>query len=921
MIRIFKRLLLLGIFVMVGFITIGCFENTTTDNTQQSTSTSNNTTDSTTITNTTEDTTTIGITTTESTTTNNTTTQPPATTTTTTLMEEEYENLDELNISLNRLDNAIFEIDFDSIFADSFISNESQTTDLSYQSKSYQITRLASGNEDETYNPEDYTRHPYWNQFAYNNSIFEMPNEVNNMYIFDTTLNSFNNLAMNNLYDCAESQTRAAKELSNWAIDHITVMDTWIINDNLDRKFLLNYDDTNDQVNLYSIYDIEIYNTMSYEKTTIYYNQKGEEVIEYWVNQVDFNSGRTVNIYYNSIAARDFNYYNNEVYDSGATYHHYRGVNLGSDGHYTYYDNTWGIKSGDYGWYSYSPRVNVSEELIDNDYNPTIHVYCPNGDSNVIKINQYGDVYHISLYLPSMDGLEGIVIEKDGLTTDNVDSLSTQEFLINEGYIPLPDYYTLDDQSIYVTGIDTINGRFLTTDGLWNDSVLLKSVELDIGFEGEREYAEYAKYYGILNLDVTASNVESALDELYAYLNHLGLTYKYDDINLLFDETAEFFENYNAIIKNIRITNDVMHIDDFPYADFTSLGQTYNDIKDYIMIKDTIIDMQTLYDEINMEDMPLNTGVNTVEFIQLNDHFDGVASISELGIDTSDLTFTFNQSPILQGDKNYTIFYALSVQDKDYIIGQEANQLYQYVDLVIDGNALINIEPTLIDGTYAFTMFLGKVTEEGYVRISDVVPIPISSFTAFEKDVINSELGGSFDLRYLYNEGVSYLDTTFIDTTPPNVGFETVMAILSGDVLLDTPLDFNVTSTIETLLEYILFVEDNYDEEIIYGYSNFTFNGVIVNNFTDPILTGDYTFTVSDQAGNSTTISFTINVYCNVTFLDQDSNIIDEQMVVYGGTAVAPAVEEMEGFTITWSGELDNITENVYLVLSYVMDE
>ncbi|TNF08817.1 MAG: hypothetical protein EP317_02255, partial [Bacillota bacterium] len=275
------------------------------------------------------------------------------------------ENADELLISLNRLENAQFEVDLDTIFSQA--SSEQSVKKSRSLSYFYDPNRLLSMGE--SIDPTSYIPHNYWNHMYYYEGLFTQPEVIDGYHVITSSLTSMSSHALNNLYEVNIQVTSHARDKADWAVDFITVVDTWVTTDNY--QYLLHYNDEIDRVELYTI--IDIYGdgkVMSYEKIYVYYNNLGEEVVESWVNQIytdeEMPGYPGVLGYHNAINGRDFNYYAiwlDESYQP-TDMHHYRGINLSEDGYFEYYDNSYLMIEGEYGWYTVQPNIDMLNETI-----------------------------------------------------------------------------------------------------------------------------------------------------------------------------------------------------------------------------------------------------------------------------------------------------------------------------------------------------------------------------------------------------------------------------------------------------------------------------------------------------------------------------------------------------------------------------
>ncbi len=861
-----------------------------------------------------------------------TTTESTTTTQTTTEVSSDYEGIDELYISVDRLDNAVFDIDFDSIFTgDVDFPQQAYLPNLRNQNL-FANRSLIDHTRSFEINVEDYLQHPYWREYYYHVDLFSMPNLVNGMYLFTESLEDYNDHALNNLYTVSEEVIGRAKADADWAVENIKLLDTWIESENYGeyRKNLLQYDRIRDRVILYTYiefdYDSADWSAFIYTKTEVYYNDRGEEVIENWYSQI-YDTGiegeeiMYTDIYYNSVAARDFNYYNVLRNDdwSPKGYHHFRGINRQDDGKFVYYDNTWTMVEGESGWYNFNPVIDhVNEQILAYDY-PNLTVYTPDSSSNVIDIQGGANgTYYIHLYLPAFEGIEGVLIEEDKLLQLHVDSEEYMQMFIDLGLTPLPDYYGASNEiRSEVTGFQTSVGRFLSSDPIWQNSVDLIGVELRIGKEGTRAYQYYHNYYGKAVFEVQATSSAEAMTNLSHYLTEAGITYQADDLQRLFTEAKDVRTNANDILKEVKFTNSIMGIALKPYQTFANYQSVINQIYDYVHMRDEFQALLESAETIAFDEMPDDIDISQITFIDMETSVTGTATISNTDFDTRNLSIDLNRSPIFQTDAEYSVFYSFSVGQKTFVMDMETKQIYQQNAMSFFGETHDIFAGDIPEGTYVLSMFVGKVVDESIIRISNVLPVPVQPFTSFYVDFDTPELGGFKTFIYAYAENKAYVQVTFTDAQAPMVSTSFAEAMITGDYTVPSPIDLS-TGTIHDLLALIYGIHDNVDGTITdYDYQNFTHETVAITSNDDVLVPGVYTFTIVDAADNETEIIMTISLSSTVNFYEGEL-LLKTEVVPYSSAATAPDYVPQNGYSFSWDKDFTVITEDtdIHLVLT-----
>ncbi|MBU0996462.1 MAG: InlB B-repeat-containing protein [Firmicutes bacterium] len=879
---LFKKVIFLSMFLVL-FLLIGCTGLTSTETTVTTSTTSSDT---------------VSSQTTLTTTTTTTTTQTTTTTTTTEVVEQ-LENLDALVLSLDRLETVEINVDFDSIFSE----NSQDISNLSFVPKRYlpgigTEWILSSGNENETYDPEDYVHHTYWPEPMYHKNLYIEPTLEGGMYHIDTLLNSYNNTALNNLYQVSEGVFLQANDEVDWAVDHISVMNTWIQTNDM-GKFMLDYDSINDIVNLYHVWYQEDWGLTSLNKISVYYNENGEEVIEKWTNEY-YSKGDYPGAfgYFNTIGSRDFNYYcvwlNEELELSDQ--HHFRGINQTENGNYEYYDNDYSVISGDSGWYTILRFTDpVTGNLV--GYKQMMDTYCPTGDSNVITWSESWDGYHAKVYLPAFSGLEEILVQEGGIVARNQDSPDTQAFLIGEGKELMPNQYVYNSNGTdWITGIKTAEGSFLSTDAYWNDVVKLSHVELSIASEGEKEYANYYKYLGTMELIVDADSLEEAGQVIAQYFAYVGLTYKYGDSAELFAEFNEVYENFDDIASQVQITNKIMNNPYMPYRSSDQHTQTLGFIYEYLNIREGFLQMLEDIDTINYADMPPMEDITSVNLLDASEYITGELSFTNNQIDSTGLDVTIPQSTLLRTQNEYTIYYAFAVGNKLFNIGSELAQTYSGTALQFTNGSLLDIPEDLPDGEYALMLYYAKNENPGTVRISNTVLAPFAPADPVQIEIEHPEMGFRTVFQLVFQDGYAFMNVFHEDIQPPFVTVEGHTGIYLGVMTVSGPIYLNGQITVGEFLNHVININDNFDGQIIVDYMNLSHNGNPLTSDSDLMESGTYVLTVEDSSGNISEITFdNVIVQFQVDFILPDSTILT-QFVNMGEDALPPDVAVDYGY-------------------------
>lgn len=828
------------------------------------------------------------------------------------------ENADELILSLTRLQEAQFSVNLDSIFSQ---TNSQQSVKRSRNVFDIYGTAVIHDTSD-GFNPAEFIPHNYWNSFYYHPGLYQQPQVVDGYQVITSTLSSYSSHALNNLYLVNTQVTSHARERADWAVDYITVMDTWV--DFGDYLYLLHYDETLDRVELYTIWTNDSYGVTSFEKIYVYYNQKGEEIVESWVEQIyeDTSTYPGVLGYHNSIAGRDFNYYAiwlDEDYQP-TTQRHYRGINANSEGVYEYYDGSTSMISGEYGWYTIDPGIDDQRALLYYPDKPMITVYTPDASSDVFRIMPMFDGgYYVDVYLPSMRGVDALLVENGGMIQQNQDSIDTQNMLISQGFSPMPDWWIVDSsRSDLIKGFKTQKGTYLETPNETVGDVILKRFDIEIGSEGHRIYDTYFNYFATASLYVNANDIDELVVLLTAYFEEIGLTYKYGSTANLFLEFASIFENYETIGRNISIVNEISSLNNKTYSSYEAYLETHQFITAYLSIRETLVGMQSAFSVINQSEMPSKEDLNKITLIDTAKNISGSLSAVEKEISTEGITATLKRSPLLQQGKSYTLYYALQVGGRLIVIGQETPQIFSGQDLTFTGNQSFVIPEDLTVGHYELVVFFGKEVLDAYLRISNPLALPITGLNPYHVITPDDDFEMATDTYVYTAEDKLKVNVENIDLYPPKITFGIDGEIYQGEVTINEWM-MPLGSTVYDLLKMLRII-DNFDGLIDSKVSMIQKDGSSLN-LSDVLTETGWTISVTDTASNTTKITFTkISFGYTVTWI-LDEEVIEKMIVKPGETITPLNLPERVGYTITgWDTEDFTINENRIIHALYTIN-
>lgn len=831
------------------------------------------------------------------------------------------DDADELIISLTRLQEAQFGVNLDAIFS---TASSTQSVRRSRSLTSIYGESVIFDTSD-GFDPEDFIPHNYWNTFFYHEGLYQQPQVIDGYQVITSTLSSFSDHALNNLYQVNTEVTDSARKRADWAVDNITVMDTWV---NFGEYLnLLHYDETLDRVELYTIWESELAGAISYEKIYVYYNEKGEEVVESWVEQNldDKDTYPGAIGYYNAIAGRDFNFYvcyldhNYEPTDNLM----FRGINLNEDGIYEYYDNSTSMISGDYGWYTVYPGIDSEREIIYYPDKPIVTVYSPDASTNVFEITpMFEGGYNVEVYLPSMYGVEALLVEDGGIVSVNQDTALTQAMFIEQGFTPMPNWWKYDASIPDISvGFKTSKGTYYAEQDNLEQDVRFNRLEIEIASEGLRAYDNYFNYFGIITLYVDAMSIEEMVSMLTTYFETIGLTYKYGSTENLFIEVGHIFENYETIGRSLSVINDIADFDTETYLSYENYTATRSFITSYIQVRNELLGMQEEFDVIDQFDLPSKDDLNKVTLINTGLNTSGTLSATEKEISTSGITATLKRSPLLQSGESYSLYYALQIGGRLIPLAHEDAKVFTNQDLTFTGSKTFVIPENLEVGAYELVTFFGKVVLDTYLRISNPIALSITGLDSYHVTTLDPTYDMATDTHVYTESGILKVFVQNIDLHAPKVTISDDVEDYQNEVILDE-LMIPIGSTVEDLLS-LLVVIDNFDGLMAPDVSIITKDDLPVA-LTDLLTETGWKISVSDLAGNETIITLTkISFGYTVTFM-WDEEVLDE-MIIPSGETVTPTTPVKPGYTFTnWDSDNFVITEDriikaIYTVNSYTI--
>jgi hypothetical protein len=657
-------------------------------------------------------------------------------------------------------------------------------------------------------------------------------------------------LEFRNLNAGISSYALSSKERVDWALENIRIMDTWVILGNL--KYQLSYDETEDIVTLSTAnVDYQSEDDLTYNLTQIevYYNDKGLLVV-------------TVSDAYKIDGYANFGK-----------------LTFIPDVLYEWVSDTWvnGVlekfpNSGGPGWFKAYKNEDTG-----------LWMYLRSTDRN-ISFNVQMATGWIQTFV-RLAGFEDAIIEKATFDYVKVGNQSLDNDVFTFNFVD-GDFTTFTFYPTAFTGWSEITSKISETERKnlndWNPTVnpfldLYDTEKATIIFENAYVSADPIE----IETSVRSSNVDDINGDYYVayviesririednYLNMLepikdrfklyGFEYKYGSLEELFNETIETILNLPRIFDYFELSGVRGFTDLTKYQ--TVVEEELNSIHSLARRFDVAFELSPSVNFIDIEAFDLDE----VSFINMNGIVSGAATYdpSTNRFDTSSIVVAINPSVLLQRDENYTIVYGLLSEQSFTYLGQELP--VTYVGEAFNGNGGLNQELTkdqLFDGAFVLVGFIARVTDTGYIRVSNVSVIPFESFDE-TLEVVN-ENGFAIESKVTFNEGLFVTINTRDEEAPTitvNINDGEIVQQFKGDLeenVINIEIDTNSTLTLSQALES-LSITDNSLELIQVALLNIEFNGASVSAFDQLLSVGTYVITISDSSDNVTQVRFVI---------------------------------------------------------------
>ena len=264
----------------------------------------------------------------------------------------------------------------------------------------------------------------------------------------------------------------------------------------------------------------------------------------------------------------------------------------------------------------------------------------------------------------------------------------------------------------------------------------------------------------------------------------------------------------------------------------------------FISEVDGIIANSTRIREVDLPKIPSNFA-----FISITGRMTGNATVVDGKLDLSAITITVPKRNILRKGHEYGICVYLEGENGVVLQNAFDTKAYNRQTLTFKGNGGIDL-PDLKDGEYQLKLLFGKPTENGFIRLSNLLPVSVSAFEDIQKTVDID--GASYDLTYYAEDNTLKATSKIIDTNAPEFTYEgtlteedgTIIHVETGTILADIILGFNA--------------QDDVDGKYYITEENFTCDDQAVELTHQLDSQKTYKLTITDGAGNQKVLEFRV---------------------------------------------------------------
>ncbi len=420
--------------------------------------------------------------------------------------------------------------------------------------------------------------------------------------------------------------------------------------------------------------------------------------------------------------------------------------------------------------------------------------------------------------------------------TDATDYSTNKEYWVLEGW----DYTWSDDSDFLIEKKDSdLGGRINDIFSMIDDLANYKSTHV--------------------RSDITFSVLGNTAYQQFVSLSMLFEKYGFDWNSDRFDDN--FMDFLCEVIRDESVYENQI------FANMLGCDYTAVNVKTFAyqldeMIKDmndTFISTTIGYRDIQSlayDSLPARP--DNIGLINLSSNISGSATVSQSGIDFSQISVDVAKNILLAQGKQYTVLTYFVSGGNTVIIDAFNVASYANASFTLEGKSSVELPNIEADGEYKLCACLAKVDGESYVRLSEVVEIDVNNFASFNLTADGE--GGEYNYTYSCTNSKLSVLSKFDDVQAPTVTIAsdvTYIADTDSDGVYEIYFTTSNPLTIEEVLEKISVV-DNRDG--VMAISNLHF---VKDSDQMPVAQGyvfengeNYTLVVKDSASNETSVKF-----------------------------------------------------------------
>lgn len=474
------------------------------------------------------------------------------------------------------------------------------------------------------------------------------------------------------------------------------------------------------------------------------------------------------------------------------------------------------------GWDSYYHNVrDMNTDGVVNQLDKDLTVQNPIyfGEGDYISLNNGKKIYEGSVWSKET-GFIQLSPEYDATFEDGT-TMTRDEFL---QFVHGVDYGFVNFGGIVVQTHSTLEELHT---GLIFGGWIPMQVALFPGLETEEGYVEYQLKENLFTIfkDFLTENNLTLINQNPIDVIDYTITASYIKDTLV-DE--EFQQLFNRPYSQDGLAGVI--------SDMTSLGKSVIEKSRHAF---------ATYERMLRKDMPV---IND-DYSLISTTTQGKVTVSNGTFDFSNVSITIPKTNFLRKGTTYGVMVYLEGNDSKVLDGAFNTYTYNKESKTLSGNSSIAI-PDVKDGNYKLKLAFGKPTEDGFIRLSNVIELSVNNFS---KVSTQSTIDGKvYNVSYECVNGKFSMQSAYNDVGMPEIqGYEIVDNTVE--------IEFSEGAIIADFITDVLVV-DEVDGRIYLNVKDFTLDGQPVKIDDTIDFTKTYLLTVKDSSGNTLQVSVKPNL-------------------------------------------------------------